>query len=57
MKKTMKKATIVAMAAIAGTSVQQETEAMRVAMRDMAQDMGHECIIIDINNSFDGFCA
>lgn len=57
MKKTMKKATIVAMAAIAGTSVQQETEAMRVAMRDMAQDMGHECIIIDINNSFDGFIA
>jgi hypothetical protein len=51
-----KKAIIVAMAAITGATIAQESEAMKVAMQDMAQEYGDSAIIIDIN-PFDGFCA
>lgn len=56
MKKQIKKATIVAMAAITGATVQSETQAMQVAMQDMAQEYGESAIIIDIN-PFDGLIA
>lgn len=56
MKKQIKKATIVAMAAIAGTTVQSETEAMQAAFADMQAEYGEHAVIIDMN-PFDGFCA
>ena len=56
MKKQIKKATIVAMAAIAGTTIQSETKAMQAAFADMAQEYGEHAVIIDMN-PFDGFCA
>lgn len=56
MKTKIKKATIVAMAAIAGTSLQSEKKAMERALADMADEYGHECIIIDMN-PFDGVIA
>ena len=56
MKKQIKKATIVAMAAIAGTTVQSETEAMQAAFADMQAEYGESAIIIDMN-PFDGFVA
>ncbi len=56
MKKQIKKATIVAMAAITGATIQSETAAMQVAMQDMADEYGKSAIIIDMN-PFDGFCA
>ena len=57
MKKQIKKATIVAMAAIAGTPVQSETQAMQAAFADMQAEYGEHAVIIDINDPFDGFCA
>ena len=57
MKKQIKKATIVAMAAIAGTTLQSETRAMECAFADMAQEYGEHAVIIDINDPFDGFVA
>ena len=51
-----KKAIIVAMAAITGATFAQEREAMQVAMQDMAQEYGQECIIVDLN-PFDGLIA
>ena len=56
MKKQIKKATIVAMAAITGATIQSETKAMEAAMADMAQEYGETAIIIDIN-PFDGLIA
>lgn len=56
MKKQIKKATIVAMAAIATSNVSEETLAMECAMQDMAQEYGQECIIIDMD-PFDGLIA
>lgn len=56
MKKQIKKATIVAMAAITGATIQSETKAMEIAMQDMAQEYGESAIIIDIN-PFDGLIA
>ena len=56
MATNIKKATIVAMAAITGATVQSETQAMQVAMQDMAQEYGKSAIIIDIN-PFDGLIA
>ena len=53
MKKQIKKATIVAMAAITGATIQSETKAMQCAFADMAQEYGEHAIIIDIN-PFDG---
>lgn len=53
MKKQIKKATIVAMAAITGTTIQCEMQAMECAMQDMAQEYGEHALIIDIN-PFDG---
>lgn len=50
MKKQIKKATIVAMAAIAGTTVQSETKAMQA-------EYGEHAVIIDINDPFGGFVA
>lgn len=57
MKKQIKKATIVAMAAITGATIAQESKAMEVAMQDMAQEYGESAVIIDINNPFGGFVA
>ena len=56
MKKQIKKATIVAMAAITGATIQSETEAMQAAFADMQAEYGESAIIIDMN-PFDGFCA
>lgn len=56
MKKQIKKATIVAMAAITGATIQSETQAMEVAMQDMADEYGKSAIIVDMN-PFDGFVA
>ena len=56
MKKQIKKATIVAMAAIAGTTIQSETEAMQCAFADMAEEYGPKAIIIDLH-PFRGFTA
>lgn len=56
MKATVKKATIVAMAAITGATIQSETEAMQAAFADMQDEYGQECIIIEMN-PFEGFCA
>lgn len=56
MKKQIKKATIVAMAAITGATIQSETKAMEVAMQDMADEYGKSAIIVDMN-PFDGFVA
>jgi imidazole glycerol phosphate synthase subunit HisF len=56
MKAKIKKATIVAMAAIAASNVSEETMAMESAMQDMADEYGHECIIIDMD-PFDGLIA
>ena len=56
MKKQIKRATIVAMAAIAATNVSEETVAMEIAMQDMAQEYGEECVIIEMN-PFDGLIA
>lgn len=56
MKKQIKKATIVAMAAIAATNVSEEMKAMQAAMQDMADEYGKECIIIDMN-PFGGMIA
>ena len=56
MKKQIKKATIVAMAAITGVTVQSETQAMECAFADMAQEYGEHAIIIDMN-PFGGLIA
>lgn len=56
MKKQIKKATIVAMAAITGATIQSETQAMEVAMQDMADEYGKSAIIVEMN-PFDGFVA
>lgn len=56
MKPKIKKATIVAMAAIAGTTIAQESKAMEIAMQDMAQEYGDHAVIVDMNQ-FDGFVA
>jgi hypothetical protein len=42
------KATIVAMAALTGTTAQEECAAAAAAFADMAND-GQECVIIDMN--------
>lgn len=56
MKKQIKKATIVAMAAITGATIQSETKAMQCAFADMAQEYGETAIIVDMN-PFGGFIA
>ena len=62
-KKTMartakKRATLIAMAAIAGTSVSQMDAAARVAMADMEADLGEHAYIVGYTwDPFDGFCA
>lgn len=56
MANKIKKATIVAMAAIAGTTVQSETKAMECAFADMQAEYGESAIIIDMD-PFGGFCA
>jgi len=56
MKKQIKKATIVAMAAITGATVQSETQAMQAAFADMQAEYGEHAVIIDIN-PFDGLIA
>lgn len=53
-----KNATIIALAAIAGTSVTSMSKAERAAMRDMEQEYGRDCVIADYTwDPFDGFCA
>ena len=52
-----KQAIIVAMAAITGTTVQSERQAMEVAMADMAQEYGEHAVIVDIDTDLDDWCA
>lgn len=57
MKKQIKKATIVAMAAITGATIQSETQAMQAAMQDM-QAEGMDVTIADYTwDPFDGMLA
>ena len=56
MKKQIKKATIVAMAAITGATIQSETKAMQAAFADMQAEYGEHAVIVELN-PFDGFCA
>lgn len=57
-KKSAKRAIIVSMAAIAGTSVSQTTEAARAAMHDMSQDMGLDATALAYTwDPFDGLLA
>ena len=56
MKKQIKKATIVAMAAITGGTIQSETQAMQCAFADMASEYGEHALIVDLN-PFDGLIA
>lgn len=52
-----KKAIIVAMAAITGTTIAQESRAMEIALADMKAD-GMDVTIADYTwDPFDGFCA
>ncbi len=52
-----KKAIIVAMAAITGATIAQESKAMQAAMQDMQAD-GMDVTIADYTwDPFDGFCA
>ena len=52
-----KKAIIVAMATITGTTIAQESKAMEVAMQDM-QDEGMDVTVADYTwDPFDGFVA
>ena len=57
MKKQIKKATIVAMAAITGATIQSETKAMQAAFADMQAEYGEHAVIIGINDPFGGFVA
>lgn len=57
MKKQIKKATIVAMAAITGATIQSEIQAMQAAFADMQAEFGEHAVIIDINDPFGGFVA
>lgn len=50
-------AIIVAMAAITGTSIAQESKAMEIAMQDMAQEYGEHAVIVDIDTDLDDWCA
>lgn len=50
-------AIIVAMAAITGTSIAQESKAMEIAMQDMAQEYGEHAVIVDIDADLDDWCA
>ncbi|MBO4499135.1 MAG: hypothetical protein J5732_02645 [Bacteroidaceae bacterium] len=53
-----KNATIIALAAIAGTSATSVSKAERAAMRDMAQEYGRDRVIADYTwDPFDGLCA
>ena len=56
MKRQIKKATIVAMAAITGATIQSETKAMQAAFADMQAEYGEHAVIVELN-PFDGFCA
>ena len=56
MKRQIKKATIVAMAAITGATIQSETQAMQAAFADMQAEYGEHAVIIDLN-PFDGLIA
>jgi len=57
MATNIKKATIVAMAAITGATIQSETKAMQAAFADMQAEYGEHAVIIDINDPFGGFVA
>lgn len=57
-KKSAKRAIIVSMAAIAGTSVSQMEQAARAAMQDMKHDMGLDATVLTYTwDPFDGICA
>ena len=58
-KKNNKKAVIVAMAALTGASVAQETAAMQAAMQDMRDEMGKKNVysVNYVYNPFDGLLA
>ena len=53
-----KKAIIVAMAAMTGTTIAQESKAMKAAMQDMQQEFGKGAICVEYDyNPFDGMLA
>ena len=58
-KKNTKKAVIVAMAALTGASVAQETAAMQKAMQDMRDEMGKDNVysVNYVYNPFEGLYA
>lgn len=56
--KTSKKALILTMAAIAGTTATETSAAARAALADMEREYGRDALIINYTwNPFDGFCA
>lgn len=56
--KRAKRATLIAMAAIAGTSVSQMDAAARAAMADMKADMGENAFVVGYTwDPFDGMLA
>ena len=50
-------AIIVAMAAITGTTVQSETQAMECAFADMQAEFGEHAVIVDIDMDLGDWCA
>lgn len=58
-KKNNKKAVIVAMAALTGSTFAQETAAMQAAMRDMQDDIGKKNVysVNYVYNPFEGLYA
>lgn len=58
MKKNQKTALIVAMTAITGATLAQETDAMRAAIADMQAEYGKDSIHVEYTwNPFDGMLA
>lgn len=55
MASTAKRATIIAMAAIAGASVSQTSAAARQALADMREEMGKEAHVYSLNYTWDPF--
>ena len=57
--KKNKKAVILAMAAITGATIAQETAAMQAAMQDMKDDLGKKNVysVNYVYNPFDGLLA
>lgn len=55
MASTAKRATIIAMAAIAGASISQTSAAARQALADMRKEMGKDNHVYSLNYTWDPF--